>query len=202
MKKIYKKTKRVLDILFSLILIILLLPLIIIISFIIKIESRGPVLFKQKRIGFNKKVFIIYKFRSMKDNSEFIGTGQYSYQDDPRVTNVGKVIRRTSLDELPQLINIIRGDMSFIGPRPTLTYHPHKIEDYPIESLKRFLVKPGITGLAQIRGRKELTWEERFKYDIYYVNNLSFLNDMKIFFLTLKKVFLMEKNINTKKTVK
>lgn len=115
----------------------------------------------------------MYKFRSMCVGAEHMGTGQYSYKGDSRVTRVGKVIRATSLDELPQFINILKGDMSFIGPRPTLTYHPWRLEEYSDAQRRRFEVRPGITGLAQVHGRKAIDWNDRIKYDVEYVDKLS-----------------------------
>lgn len=119
---------------------------------------------------------------------------------DPRVTKVGKFIRATSIDELPQLINILKGDMSFIGPRPTLTYHPWKLDEYTIEQRRRFDVRPGVTGLAQVNGRKEIAWDERIKYDVYYVDNLSSILDLKILLKTIQKVILMKDNLNISET--
>lgn len=196
----YKYIKRSLDILLSLIMLIGLLPILLIVGIIIKIDSKGPALFKQDRIGLNGQVFKILKFRSMTMGAEKQGTGVYSFKDDPRVTKVGAFIRKTSIDELPQLINILRGEMSFIGPRPVLTYHPWRFEEYTEEQKKRFNVLPGVTGLAQLNGRKELEWPERIKLDIKYIDDLSFRLDIKLFFLTIKKVLLMEDNYNVSST--
>lgn len=193
---IYRCIKRILDILLSLILLIILLPFLFIIAIIIRIDSKGPAIFKQSRLGLNAKVFNIYKFRSMKVGSEKNGSGVYSFKNDGRVTRVGRFIRATSIDELPQLLNILKGDMSFIGPRPTLTYHPWPLEEYSDFQLIRFSVRPGITGWAQVNGRKELSWDERIKKDVEYVDKLSFLFDLKIFFLTIKKVLFMQDNKN------
>ena len=134
--------------------------------------------------------------------AEKIGTGVYSEKKDSRVTRVGKIIRATSIDELPQLVNILKGEMSFIGPRPVLTYHPWKYEEYSEEQKKRFLLRPGITGLAQINGRKQVDWEKRIKYDVEYVEKVSFITDVKIFFITVYKVIFMKDNSNTTETVK
>lgn len=196
----YKYIKRSLDILLSLIMLIGLSPILLIVGIIIKIDSKGPALFKQDRIGLNGQVFKILKFRSMTMGAEKQGTGVYSFKDDPRVTKVGAFIRKTSIDELPQLINILRGEMSFIGPRPVLTYHPWIFEEYTEEQKKRFNVLPGVTGLAQLNGRKELEWPERIKLDIKYIDDLSFRLDIKLFFLTIKKVLLMEDNYNVSST--
>ena len=176
-------------------------PIFIIVAISIKIDSKGPVIFKQKRLGKDGKEFEMYKFRSMVVGAENMGTGIYSKKGDDRVTKVGKFIRITSIDELPQLINIIKGEMSFIGPRPVLTYHPWKYEEYTEEQKKRFEVRPGITGLAQVNGRKQMEWEKRIKLDVEYVDKLSFIMDMKIFFKTIYTVILMKDNVNTIATV-
>lgn len=200
--KTYLKVKRLSDIILSVIGIVVLSPLLIIISICIKITSKGPVIFKQKRIGKDGKVFDIYKFRSMIVGAENMGTGVYSKKGDNRITKVGKVIRATSIDELPQLFNILKGEMSFIGPRPVLTYHPWKYEEYTKEQLKRFDVRPGITGWAQIHGRKDVEWHKRIKLDVYYVENISFKLDFKIFFKTIYQVILMKDNVNKEETSK
>lgn len=196
----YKKIKRGLDIIFSLLLLIIGGIFLLIVGLIIKIDSPGPAIFKQERLGLNGKVFNIYKFRSMCQGAEKKGTGVYSLKGDPRVTKVGRFIRATSIDELPQLINILKGEMSFIGPRPTLTYHPWKLEEYTDEQMKRFKVRPGVTGLAQINGRKDIPWDERIIYDVNYVENLSFMLDLKILLKTIVKVFKMSDNVNTYET--
>lgn len=200
--KTYLKVKRLLDIILSVIGIVVLSPLLIIISICIKITSKGPVIFKQKRIGKDGKFFDIYKFRSMIVGAENMGTGVYSKKGDNRITKVGKVIRATSIDELPQLFNILKGEMSFIGPRPVLTYHPWKYEEYTEEQSKRFVVRPGITGWAQIHGRKDVEWHKRIELDVYYVENISFKLDLKIFFKTIYQVILMKDNVNKGETSK
>lgn len=197
---IYSKLKRIIDIVGSLTLLIIGFIPLLIVALIIKLESSGPALFKQKRLGLNGKEFEIYKFRSMVVGAEGKGSGVYSMKGDPRVTKVGKIIRATSIDELPQLINILKGDMSFIGPRPTLTYHPWKLDEYTIEQKRRFDVRPGVTGLAQVNGRKEIAWDERIKYDVYYVENLSGILDFKILLKTIQKVLLMKDNLNVSET--
>lgn len=193
--------KRAFDVVFSFVLILLLSPLFLLLSLLVKIDSKGPVLFKQERVGLNTKLFFIYKFRSMCVGAEQMGTGQYSFSGDPRVTRVGKILRATSLDELPQLINILKGDMSFIGPRPPLTYHPWELSEYTEEQLRMFEVRPGITGWAQVNGRKEVEWHERIRLNVWYVDNCSLLLDIKIFFLTLLKVVKNEDNMNHGVTV-
>lgn len=196
----YKKIKRILDVIFASIMLVFLSPLMLLVALVIKLESKGPALFKQDRRGLNGDPFKIYKFRSMTVGAEQQGTGVYSFKDDPRVTKVGKFIRKTSIDELPQLINILKGEMSFIGPRPVLTYHPWKLEEYTEEQKKRFNVLPGVTGLAQLNGRKELEWPERIKLDVFYVENVSFSMDIKLLLLTIKKVILMQDNYNVSQT--
>ena len=193
--------KRVIDIVLSVIgIIICLIPMIITVI-AIKIDSPGPVLFRQKRIGYKGKVFEIYKFRSMCQGAEHTGTGVYSGADVMRVTRVGKIIRATSIDELPQLFNIIKGDMSFIGPRPPLTYHPWPIEEYTEEQLHMFDARPGITGWAQVNGRKGVEWHKRIELNCWYVDNMSLWLDIKILFTTFFKVLKNEDNVNVGATL-
>ena len=198
----YRNIKRILDILFSAILLVLGAIPLLIVALIIKIDSPGEALFKQERLGLNGKTFKIYKFRSMCVGAEKKGSGVYSGKNDTRVTRVGKIIRATSIDELPQLINIFKGEMSFIGPRPTLTYHPWKLEEYTDFQKRRFEVRPGVTGLAQINGRKDIPWDRRIEYDVDYVNNMSFCLDFKILLKTIVKVFKMSDNVTTFETAK
>lgn len=193
--------KRVIDIVLSVIGIIICLIPMIITAIAIKIDSPGPVLFKQERLGRKGKVFRIYKFRSMCQGAEHIGTGVYSGADDMRVTRVGKIIRATSIDELPQLFNIIKGDMSFIGPRPPLTYHPWPIEEYTEEQLHMFDARPGITGWAQVNGRKGVEWHKRIELNCWYVDNMSLWLDIKILFTTFFKVLKNEDNVNVGATL-
>ena len=196
----YAKIKRLLDIMFSFIGIVVVSPVLAIVALAVKLDSKGPVIFKQERLGKDGKVFLIYKFRSMCVGAEKMGSGQYSFKGDSRITRVGKIIRATSLDELPQFFNIIKGDMSFIGPRPTLTYHPWKLEEYTDFQRRRFAVRPGITGLAQVNGRKKIDWVDRIKYDVEYVDNMSLALDCKILFKTVVNVFMMKDNRNDGKT--
>ncbi len=174
----------------------------LIVALLIKLDSKGPVLFKQERIGKDGRVFKILKFRSMKVNAEHTGSGVYSGKDDDRVTRMGKIIRATSIDELPQLINILRGDMSLIGPRPPLTYHPWSYDEYTEEQKRMFEVRPGITGWAQVNGRKDVEWHRRIELNVWYVDNVSLLLDIKIFFMTIFKVVTNADNENVEETVK
>ena len=193
--------KRFFDIIVSFLGIVILLVPMLVIALIIKIDSPGPVLFKQKRIGRHGKVFNIYKFRSMCVGAEKMGTGVYSEKGDSRVTRVGKFLRATSIDEIPQFFNILFGHMSFIGPRPPLTYHPWPIEKYTEEQLRMFEVRPGVTGWAQINGRKGVEWNKRIELNVYYVDHVSFFFDVKIFFFTIFKVLKNEDNENNGATV-
>lgn len=184
--------KKAFDYTAAFIALILLAPLFLLIAVAIKLESRGPIFFKQERLGKDQKIFNIYKFRTMVDGAEKIGNGIFITEGDSRITKVGEFLRKTSLDELPQFINIIRGEMSFVGPRPPVTYHPYNRNEYSSEKAKRFKVIPGITGLAQVTGRNSLTWDERIVYDIKYVENNHFLGDIKIILATVFKAMRSE----------
>ena len=162
----------------------------------------GPVLFKQERIGKDGKIFKILKFRSMCQGAEHTGSGVYSGRGDARVTRIGRILRATSIDELPQAINILRGDMSLIGPRPPLTYHPWPYEEYTEEQKRMFEVRPGITGWAQVYGRKNVEWHKRIKLNVWYIDHMSFLLDLRIFFMTIFKVLSNADNENVGETVK
>lgn len=193
--------KRLIDIILSMIgLIICIIPMAII-AVAIKLDSPGPVLFRQKRIGYKGKEFEILKFRSMKVGAEHTGSGVYSEKGDDRVTRVGNILRKTSLDEIPQFYNTLVGDMSFIGPRPPLTYHPWPIEEYTNEQLRMFDVRPGITGWAQVNGRKGVEWHKRIEMNVWYVDNVSFLLDIKIIFLTIFNVLTNKDNENVGATL-
>ena len=173
----------------------------LLIAVAIKLDSKGPVIFKQERLGVGGKVFKIYKFRSMCVNAEHTGSGVYSGKGDTRVTRVGKILRATSIDELPQMFNILKGDMSFVGPRPPLTYHPWPLAEYSEEQKRMFEVRPGITGWAQINGRKAVEWNQRIKLNVWYVDNVSLWLDMKIVFKTVFKVLNNSDNENVGATV-
>lgn len=194
--------KRILDILIGLGVLVVLWPVMLIIALAIYIEDPGPVVFRQERLGKGGKVFTMLKFRSMKVNSEHTGSGVYSEKGDPRVTKVGRVLRATSADELIQAVHLVSGKMSLIGPRPPLTYHPWPIEEYSEEQLHMFDVRPGITGWAQVNGRKGVEWNKRIELNCWYAANVSFLLDLKIFFMTFAKVLTNADNVNDGATLK
>lgn len=201
MRGFYRAVKRFLDVTASFLGLVLLSPLMLAVSILIKIDSRGPVIFRQTRIGRNGKVFEIYKFRSMCVGAEKTGSGVYSGKGDARVTRIGKILRATSIDELPQLLNILKGEMSFVGPRPPLTYHPWKYEEYTDLQKRMFEVRPGITGWAQVNGRKDVEWHKRIELNIWYVDHMSLLLDIKIMFMTAFKVLTNADNENSGATV-
>ncbi len=201
MRGFYRAVKRFLDVTASFLGLVLLSPLLLAVSILIKIDSRGPVIFRQKRIGRNGKVFEIYKFRSMCVGAEKTGSGVYSGKGDARVTRIGKILRATSIDELPQLLNILKGEMSFVGPRPPLTYHPWKYEKYTDFQKRMFEVRPGITGWAQVNGRKDVEWHKRIELNVWYVDHMSLLLDIKIMFMTAFKVLTNADNENSGATV-
>ena len=194
-------TKRALDLLISFLALIISSPLMLLCALAVLLDAGKPVLFRQDRLGLKGKVFSMYKFRSMVHNAEHTGSGVYSEAGDERVTRTGRILRALSLDELPQLFNILKGDMSLIGPRPPLTYHPWPIDKYTEEQLHMFDVRPGITGWAQINGRKAVEWHKRIELNCWYVDHVSFLLDCKIFFITVFKVFSRADNVNNGATV-
>lgn len=196
----YSIFKRTLDFIIAGIALIVLLPFLLITAILIKIDSKGPVIFKQERLGKNGVPFKIWKFRSMCVGAEKQGTGVYSYKGDARITKVGKIIRATSIDELPQLVNILKGDMALIGPRPALTYHPWPYEQYTEHQKHMFDVLPGVTGWAQVNGRKEVPWPERIELNVWYAKHMSLWLDLKIFFMTIFKVATNANNENVGET--
>lgn len=196
----YAGVKRALDVTLCTVALGVLSPVMGLAALAIKLESPGPVLFRQQRLGLHGQPFTMVKFRSMRVGAE--AGGVYEAKGDARVTRVGHVLRRTSIDELPQLVNIIRGDMSIIGPRPTLTYHPWPLEDYTPEQRRRFDVRPGVTGWAQINGRKSVDWNRRIEYDLEYVDRISPAFDLRILLKTIAKVLAMSDNVNTSETAK
>ena len=198
----YKKVlKRVIDTVIGLLVLALLWPVILIAALAIVIEDPGPVLFRQERLGKDGQVFKMLKLRTMKVNSEHTGSGVYSGKGDPRVTKVGRVLRATSIDELVQAVHLVSGKMSLIGPRPPLTYHPWPIEEYTAEQRHMFDVRPGITGWAQVHGRKGVEWHKRIELNCWYAEHVSFALDLRIFFMTIAKVFTNADNVNTGATL-
>lgn len=181
--------KRLIDIVVSVVFILCFWWLYIVLAVLIRIKLGRPVLFKQERPGLNGKIFTMYKFRSMTDGRDKNGK---LLSDSERLTSFGKVLRATSLDEIPEFVNVLKGDMSLVGPRPLLVEYLPRYNEF---QARRHEVKPGITGWAQINGRNAISWEDKFRYDVEYVINQSFLMDLKILFLTVKKVVVRE-NIN------
>lgn len=180
---IYRYFKRVIGFVISLIALIVLSPVILIVGILVYIKLGSPIIFKQERPGKDGKIFKMYKFRTMLDSYNKFGE---ALPDEERLTKFGKILRSTSLDELPELINVIKGDMSLVGPRPLLVEY---LELYSDEQKKRHNVRPGITGWAQVNGRNSITWNEKLNLDVEYVKNLSLILDIKILFLTVYKVF-------------
>lgn len=178
--------KRPMDFMLAFIAIIILSPVLLIVAMLVRLKLGSPILFKQERPGLNEKIFTMYKFRTMTDERDENGE---LLPDHIRITTFGKFLRSTSLDELPELFNIIKGDMSIVGPRPLLVQYLTLYDDH---QRRRHEVRPGLTGLAQISGRNAISWEERFDLDVQYVDNLSFIEDWKIILTTIKKVFIRE----------
>jgi len=174
--------KRIIDIFGSLLGFAILIPLFLMISTIVKLNSKGPIFFKQSRPSKNEKIFSLYKFRTMRELKD---EHRNLIPEGDRITKIGKFLRRLSLDEFPELWNVLKGEMSLVGPRPLLVEY---LERYTPEQARRHKVKPGITGWAQINGRNAITWEEKFKYDVWYVDNWSLRLDIKIIFITIFKV--------------
>ena len=184
---IYKKyIKRLMDIILSTIAIVALCPVLLVVAFLVRIKLGSPVIFKQERPGLNEKIFTMYKFRTMTDEKDNNGE---LLSDSIRLTKFGKILRATSLDELPELFNILKGDMSIVGPRPLLVEY---LDLYNENQKRRHEVRPGLSGYAQVSGRNAISWEDKFNLDVYYIDNMSFMFDLKIILLTLKKVFVRE----------
>ncbi|NSL52736.1 sugar transferase [Calidifontibacillus erzurumensis] len=186
--------KRPMDIVLSLLAIIVLSPVFLLVAMLVRVKLGSPVIFKQERPGLNEKIFTMYKFRTMTDERDENGK---LLPNHLRLTKFGKILRSTSLDELPEFINVLKGDMSLVGPRPLLVEY---LPLYNEEQSRRHHVRPGITGYAQVNGRNAISWEEKFNKDIYYVDHVNFLLDMKILFQTVIKVFKRE-NINRNENV-
>lgn len=190
-KGIYENyIKRILDIILSLVALVCLSPILLIVAILVRVKLGSPVLFKQKRPGKDEKIFTLYKFRTMTDERDKSGN---LLPDSQRLTKFGKFLRSTSLDELPELINIIKGDMSIVGPRPQLVRDMLFMTD---EQRKRHSARQGLTGLAQVNGRNNITWEDKLNYDLEYIQNITFIGDLKIILKTVLKVFRKD-DINT-----
>ena len=188
----YLKVKRILDAVISAAALVVLAPVFLMIAVAIKADSKGSVFFKQGRRTKNGRIFQMYKFRSMIVNAERMGSGLFNYENDPRVTRVGRFLRNTSLDELPQLINVLKGDMSLVGPRPCVSYELGDYETLNARYKKRFRVLAGVTGLAQVTGRNELPWDIKVNYDNLYIDQLEERGlwlDLEILFKTVARVF-------------
>ncbi|OEH92139.1 sugar transferase [Bacillus solimangrovi] len=184
---IYRRfVKRPMDFILSLIAIIVLSPVLLIVALLVRTKLGSPVLFKQKRPGLNEEIFMMYKFRTMTDEKDDKGE---LLSDSIRLTKFGRLLRSTSLDELPELFNILKGNMSIIGPRPLLVQY---LPLYNNHQKRRHEVRPGLSGLAQVSGRNAISWEDKFNLDVEYVDNVRFTEDWKIIFLTIKKVFVRE----------
>lgn len=180
--------KRVFDLALSSVLLIFVFPLLPVLALIVKLSEKGPVFFCQERVGYLGRRFRVIKFRTMVPNAMELG-GYATSTRDPRITSLGRVLRRWGLDELPQLWNVVRGEMSLVGPRPTLAY---QVEAYSNHQKKRLLVRPGLSGLAQVSGRNQLTWPEKIELDIKYIENYSLSQDIKILFQTVRLLWSAE----------
>lgn len=185
--------KRVIDIIVSAILLFLLAPVLLLVGTLIFVTMGKPILFKQARPGMHGKIFIMYKFRTMRPQTG----GDIDHSSEARVTRIGKILRSTSIDELPELFNVLKGDMSLVGPRPLLVEY---LSHYTKDQMRRHDMKPGVTGLAQVNGRNAQTWDERFYYDLHYVDNWSLFLDFRILFRTLTTV-LMREGVNASQGV-
>lgn len=197
-KRVQLFIKRLIDIVVSLVVLIPFLPLWVLIAILIKLTSEGPVFFLQDRPGKNKEIFKIYKFRTMRPGSEKMVKGKEVFLDDDRITTIGRFLRRTKLDEIPQVLNVLKGEMSLVGPRPERI---DSLADYTEEISKRLNMKPGMTGLAQVSGNIYLSLEDRYKYDVYYVENFSLLLDLKIILRTIGVILFGEDKYIYKKLV-
>lgn len=196
-RKLYLNFKRLADILGSIAGLVIVSPLLLIIIISMKTTMPGPIFFKQERVGKNQKLFQVLKFRTMKVDKE-LERNFNSEKDNERITPLGRLLRRTKIDELPQLINVLVGDMSLVGPRPTLK---NQINQYTAHQMERLKMTPGMTGLAQVNGNTSLPWEQRIEYDIEYINNFSLLLDLKILIKTIGIVSLGEEKFRKEKSI-
>ena len=194
--------KRLFDIVASIIALVILFPFLLVVAIIIKCDSKGPIFFRQERLTKNGKRFMILKFRTMVEGAENTGTGLFSYHDDPRITKLGRFLRSTSIDELPQLLNVVGGSLALVGPRPLVTYQLGDFDTLNKRYKKRFEVKAGITGLAQVKGRNDIDWDQKIEYDNTYVDlfkKQGIWLDIKIIFETFISIFQPHKAIYHKK---
>ena len=190
-------TKRTLDLIIAVIGLIVIMPIWLVTALLIRIESQGKIFFRQERVGRNQEIFKMYKFRTMVEGAQNLGSGLFSYENDPRITRVGQKLRQSSLDETPQLINIIKGNMSIVGPRPPVIGELEIEHDLPESYENRFTVLPGITGLAQISGRNALNWKDKIEFDLVYIEKFKNLGIVLDLTIILKTIFIViaRKNI-------
>lgn len=186
-----KYIKRLMDVVCALLAITVFSPIYILVAVLVRVKLGSPIIFKQARPGLNEKIFTLYKFRTMTDKKDENGN---LLPDDVRLTKFGRLLRKTSLDELPEAFNILKGDMSIVGPRPLLVKY---LPLYNQHQKRRHKVRPGLTGLAQVSGRNAITWEQKFDYDVQYTDNITFLGDVKIIFLTVWKAFVKSEGISS-----
>lgn len=196
----YNILKRAFDVFVSVCALLVLLPLFLVVAIAIKLDSDGPVFFMQERLGLGAKPFLVYKFRSMFVGAEKLGV--YEMRGDPRVTRIGRILRPLSINELPQFLNILRGEMSLVGPRPVLPFHPWPLDEYTQAQRKRFLVRPGLTGWAAVSGRKNVQWERRLELDAEYVDRASIAFDVAILLKTVAVVLSANGGYNTNETAR
>ena len=184
-------TKRILDLIIAVIGSIVLMPIWLVTALLIRIESQGKIFFRQERVGRNQEIFKMYKFRTMIEGAQNLGSGLFSYENDPRITRVGLKLRQSSFDETPQLINIIKGNMSIVGPRPPVVGELEMEHDLPESYENRFTVLPGITGLAQISGRNALNWKDKIEFDLVYIEKFKNLGIVLDLTIILKTIFIV-----------
>lgn len=194
---LYDPFKRGVDVVIAATVLVAASPVLAAAATAIKLDSPGPIIFRQKRLGLHGREFEILKFRSMRVGAETMGTGVYTFAGDTRVSRVGRFIRATSIDELPQLVNVLKGDMSLIGPRPPLTYHPMPLSGYTAEQRRMFSVRPGLTSWAVVNGRKDVEWSRRIAMNVWYAENYSLWLDLRILARTIMLLLTRRGNVNT-----